>query len=225
MHKPLLLGIVMIAYSITPVQAQLMDSSAVRGFAAGLGGGSAAITTNNARAMARTPYATMSPGQQSTLVTSMTNQGRTLEKTGKSHLAEQSYREALRVIAQRDGIGSAASVPVLKLLVESLKEQKNYDDAISNQKTIVLFAKKNVSMAPMEVITSQQKLAELYIAKHDLTSAETILKDVVAFANSTAEIPAETREACQSNLTKFTDAQNVVATPAEATSGPTASAK
>jgi hypothetical protein len=221
MHKPLILAAAMIAYSIAPAQAQIMESSAVRGFAAGLGGGTAAITTNNARAMARTPRAAMSPVQQTYLISSLTYQGRALEKSGKLHLAEQSYREALRVIAQRDGVGSRACVPVLTLLTVTLKEQKFFDDAISNQKTVVLFAKANVKASPLELISSQQELADLYSAKHDLKNAEIVLKDNVTVANANADIPAETREVCQSNLIKFIDAN----TPHEIVSDATASAK
>jgi len=225
MHKPVILAAAIIAHSIAPAQAQIMESSAIRGFASGLGGGTAAITTNNARAMARTPLSTMSPTQQTSLITSLTNQGRTLKKRGKARLAEQSYREALRVIAQRDGVGSKASVPVLILLTATLKEQSNFDDAISNQKTVVLFAKANVSAAPLEVISSQQELADLYTLKHDLISTENILKDNVTFANSNTEIPAETRETCQSSLTKFMDAQNAATSSKQTASGTTASAK
>jgi tetratricopeptide (TPR) repeat protein len=181
----------------------MAESASVRGFAAGLGGGTAAVATDKAKALAKTPRTMMTTEQETNLVATLTKQAVALEKSGKMHLAEQAYREALRTIAQRDGVGSPAAVPVLHKLVSTLVVQRQFDDAISNQKTVVAFARANVKTAPVDLINAQQELADFYIKRNDLQAAEKLLNDNVSIATADNQVPSAVRESCQSSLAKL----------------------
>ncbi|HEY9684379.1 MAG TPA: hypothetical protein V6C89_00400 [Drouetiella sp.] len=199
-----LLSIVLLtSASSVPAMAQMTESASVRGFAAGLGGGTAAVATDRAKALAKTPRTMLTPEQQTNLVSTLSKQAMALEKSGKMHLAEQSYREALRTIAQRDGVGSQAALPILQKLVFTLKEQRHYDDAISSQKTVVAFARASAKTAPVEFINAQQELADFYIKKNELQAAEKLLNENVSFANAESQVPASVRESCQASLAKL----------------------
>lgn len=104
------------------------------------------------------------------------------------HEAEECYRSALKTIALREGPGSIKSLPIVQHLVKVTKEQGNYSDAISFQKTLVTFAGNS---GPAQVEKERHMLGKLYALNRDYAQAEPLLKSAVEAGKTRTDIPQE----------------------------------
>ncbi|MBX9725271.1 MAG: hypothetical protein K2X81_27960 [Candidatus Obscuribacterales bacterium] len=175
----------------SPVYSQaLMESTLGRGGMMGLGSGLAA-SLGQGKVVKRSAEAVMQAQQSAMAQTKALEQslsvGLQLETKKQWEAAEKAYRNALVLIAHRDGPGSKKSVPVLQHLANITKAENKMSDAISFQKTILRFAEANANADKEAVFAAQQSLSSSYIEIKDYPSAATILRQAAENKSTTIE--------------------------------------
>jgi hypothetical protein len=174
----------------------IMEGFGVRASSAGLGAGAAA-SMNHGQAIVRSAD-TLARAQQAALAQTKAIElsmklGCDAELKKDWFNAEKYFNYVLKVVALRDGPGSPKSVPALQHLVTVSKGEKNIDQAISYQKTVLAFTKASQAPDSSPVFNEQSNLSNLYVEKEDYWSAEPILRDSVALLNTNPSISADKR--------------------------------
>jgi DNA-binding SARP family transcriptional activator len=175
----------------------MFESAGVNASAAGLGAGAAA-SAGHGRVVRRT-YETMLEAEKATeaqtkVIEQYMKVGTQYEAKKQWENAEKTYKYVLQITAQRDGPGSAASVPTLRHLVVVSKEQNNLDDAIGYQSTLVDFARVARVPEPAAVINAEISLSNLYLQKDDYHSAAAVLRDSYTLSTNSPSLPPAKRK-------------------------------
>ncbi len=181
MQKARALALLLVSIGcISPAQSQgMMEGTFVRGLGAGMGAGLAG-SMGKGKVVRRT-YESMLQAQQAMVAqTKQIEQyvatGVQLEAKKQWANAEQYFRDALKMIAKRDGPGSQKSAPVLAHLAKVTKNQNKLDEAIGYQKTVVAFANVSKAQNPTAAVQAQADLSSMYIDKGQYANAEGVLK-------------------------------------------------
>lgn len=98
--------------------------------------------------------------------------------------AEKCFAYTLQIIAKRDGPGSPKSVPTLRHLATVTVAQDKLDQASSYEKTVLAFTKAGKHSDKVGVLKESVKLSNLLVKKSKYVTAEPILKDSIAVAQS-----------------------------------------
>lgn len=177
------LSAILISISGPACNAQsIMEAGGVNAGAAGLGAGLAASASHGR--LVNSSYnnalrAQQALAEQTKAIEANMKVGCSYEAKKQWENAEQVFKNALKIVAMRDGPGSPKSVPVLRHLVTVTKAQDRLDDAIGYQKLVVAFDKAEKSVDVGGLVNEQIALSKMMYDRHDYTGAEPVLSQAV----------------------------------------------
>jgi hypothetical protein len=187
--------LLLLAISAQPALAQgFSEYGGVNALSAGLGAGLAG-SLNHGRVIQQS-YETVVEAQQRAALEAQAlqtyfKQAIQYEKNKQWAYAETAFNYVLRLIARRDGPGSANSITVLSHLSKDCRSQKKLDLAINYQKTVVALTQAAKKPDPTSILTEQRNLSSLYMEKKDYNNAKSALQSEVALFDRFPTLPRE----------------------------------
>ncbi len=180
------------------VSAQgIFEGGGVEASAVGLGAGVAA-SSQHGRVLQRTYQSAVDVEQATAVRTQAIQQymklGCEFETKKQWGNAEKAFKYVLQVTALRDGPGSPKSVPALQHLATVSKAQNNWGDAISFQKTILIFVKGSQVPNQSAVVNAQSDLADSYVHRQEYVNAEPVLRESLDICDANPSVSSAKRK-------------------------------